>query len=100
MKSPRRHFLGTLAAFPVLPLSGAPAAAAPAPPAAGSGLAEGLLAAARARYQLTPAEAGEVEKAIQEGLKAADRLRAVPLVNSDEPVLTFEARPAAVGRRS
>jgi len=104
MKSPRRTFLSTLAALPLVPYPATPARAAPAPPATvpGGGLSEGLLAAARARYRLAPDEVDEVRKGIELVLGAADQLHKVPLVNSDEPVLTFEARPtatAAPGRR-
>lgn len=102
MKSQRRAFLSTLAALPLLPFPSSAANAQPAPPPGASPanpVSAGLLAAARAQYELTPAEADEVRKGIDQILGAAEQLRAVPLVNPDEPVLVFEARPAASGRR-
>jgi hypothetical protein len=98
MKGPRRTFLSALAALPLVPHPATRAVAAPAPPplAAGGAVAEGLLAAACARYALTPAETVEVRKAIEQVLSAADRVRAHPLANSDEPILTFEARPTSL----
>ncbi len=98
MKNRRRAFLTTLVALPLVPHPASSAnVSAQATPAAGpgGGLSDGLLAAARARYDLGSDEVDEVRKGIELVLGAADQLRAVPLVNSDEPVLTFEARPAA-----
>jgi hypothetical protein len=102
MKSPRRAFLATLTAIPLAPhvatLASEPQAApAPVP---GAGLSDGLLAAARARYRLAPDEVEDVRKGIELLLGAADQLHKIPLLNSDEPVLSFEARPpGASGRR-
>lgn len=98
MKGPRRTFLSALAALPFVPRLAARAGAAPLPPpaAAGSALVEGLLAAARAGYALSPDEALEVRKGIEQVSSAAARIHAHPLANSDEPVLTFEARPPSL----
>ncbi len=94
MKAPRRAFLGALATAPLLE---AAVVAAPAEPPAttseGGALAEGLLLAARARFGLTPEEAPEVKKGIEYVLRSGDKLRTVALLNADEPVGIFEARP-------
>ena len=98
MKSRRRAFLITLVALPLVPPGASSANAWGAPPPAappGGGLFEGLLAAARTRYRLAPDEVDDVRKGIELVLGAADQIRAVPLVNSDEPVLAFQARPFA-----
>jgi hypothetical protein len=106
MRSPRRAFLSTLVTLPLVPpaTSAANASAPPSPAVSpDGGLSDGLLAAARAQYHLAPDEVEDVRKGIDLLLDAAERLRATPLVNSDEPVLTFEARPPALrdaGRRA
>lgn len=98
MKGPRRTFLSALTALGLAPHPATSAVEAPAPPsaAAGDAVAAALLAAARARYALTAEEAVEVRKGIEQVLGAADQIRAHPLANSDEPVLTFEARPPSL----
>jgi hypothetical protein len=96
MKTPRRAFLGALATTPLVP---AAAAQGPAPQAAetavSGSMVEGLLAAVRARFghHLAPDEVEAVRKEIESLLRAGERLHAVPLANSEEPVAVFEARP-------
>ena len=105
MRAPRRVFLGALATTPLLP-SGLPPAHAEPPAASpeGGAVAEALLLAARARFghHLTPGEVQEVKKGIESVLRSGDKLRSVSLVNADEPVGIFEARPRGArgaGRR-
>jgi len=98
MKAPRRAFLGALATAPLVPTVAAQGPPPPAAEAAVSGsMVDGLLAAARARFghHLAPDEVEAVRKEIESLLRAGERLRAVPLANSDEPVGVFEARPPA-----
>jgi hypothetical protein len=93
MKAPRRTFLGTLA---VSPLGAAAAHEVPAPAPVETSMAEGLLAAARARFghHLAPGDVEEVGKGIAYLLRAGEKLRAHPLANGEAPVGSFEARPA------
>ena len=87
MKSARRGFLKALAGAPLLP-GGTLLAQTPAPAPAAA----------------TPAEAGpagiareDVVKGIEGNLKAADTLKAArALQNSDEPVVAFDPRTAAL----
>jgi len=98
MKAPRRAFLGALATAPLVPTAAAQGPTPPAAEAAVSGsMVEGLLAATRARFghHLAPDGVEAVRKEIESLLGAGERLRAVPLANSDEPVGVFEARPSA-----
>jgi hypothetical protein len=105
MRGPRRSFLSALAGLPLVP-AGARAAEAegfgpvPTPPAAEQALAEGLLAAARARFALAPDEVEGVKKGIVWVLDASAKMRGIPLANADEPALTFEARPPALRGRA
>jgi hypothetical protein len=98
MKARRRTFLGAVATL--LPATGVSTAPLEAPPTESGGLAEGLLAAARARFghHLSPDEIESVRKKLESELRAADALRRFPLINADEPVQTFEARPRASKR--
>jgi hypothetical protein len=96
MKAPRRAFLGALVTAPLVPAAAAQGPASPAAEAAVSGsMVEGLLAAVRARFghHLATDEVEAVRKEIESLLRAGERLHAVPLANSDEPVGVFEARP-------
>lgn len=93
MKAPRRAFLGALATAPLLEAAVAAPTEPPVPTSEGGALAEGLFLAARARFGLTPEEAPEVRKGIEYVLRSGEKLRTVALVNADEPVGTFEARP-------
>ena len=98
MRAPRRAFLGALAVSPLATASGGSTQPAPAPaPPREASAAEGLLAAARSRFghHLAPGDVDELRKGIEHVLRAGERLRAHPLVNADEPVGLFEARPAA-----
>jgi hypothetical protein len=79
-------------------MAAAQAPASPPPEAAVSGsMAEGLLAAARARFghHLAPDEVEAVRKDIEALLRAGERLRQTPPASSEEPVGVFEARPPA-----
>ena len=103
----RRTFLASLAAAPLLPAALAqvapnpPNPPSPSPAASPSDppgpVALALAEAARHRFgaHLEAGDQAEIAKAIQANLQAADRLRAVPLGNADEPVTTFAARPPA-----
>jgi hypothetical protein len=103
--SPRRAFLRSLAAAPLFPAAftqTAPSPAAPAPspsPDPLQPLADALKEASRVRYGAywEPADAEEVGKNILDALRAAERLRTVPLTNADEPVTAFRARPPRAG---
>jgi hypothetical protein len=94
MKAPRRAFLSSLAAAPLIPAALAAGETPPVPPEA-SAMVEGLLAAARPLFggSLTPSEIEGVRKGIASGLQSARRLRAHPLANGQGPVTLFEARP-------
>jgi hypothetical protein len=91
MRARRRTFLG--AALTLVP--GAAAAQGPPPRAESGTVADGLAAAARARFapHLAPDEVEAVKKEIEAGLRAGESLRAVPLGNDEEPVTTFAAVP-------
>ena len=104
MAAPRRTFLKSLAAAPLLPAALAQTAAnppqPPSPTPAPSSDAPGPMAlalaeAARHRFgaHFAPGDMDEIAKAIQGNLQAADRLHKVTLANSDEPVTTFAALP-------
>lgn len=112
MPTPRRGFLKSLAALPLLPgvATAQTPAAAPTPvpspsaspsPAPPGPVAEALTRVVEHRYgsQLEPVDLKEIAKGIDESLQGAERLRkAMKLTNADEPVNTFRARPA--GSRS
>jgi hypothetical protein len=102
--SPRRAFLKSLTAAPLLPAAFTTTQTAPSPVASPSPspspdpnepLAQALTEVARRRYgkYWEGDDAEEVRKGIQDGLRAADRLRTVKLTNADEPVTAFAARP-------
>jgi hypothetical protein len=99
MRTPRRGFLGSLLATPLLPAAIAAPQAAPAPPQppptpspSPSPSAQALAEVVRQRWgaQLTPEDLDEVRRTIDGNLKAAERLRAVKLGNADEPVTRFD----------
>jgi hypothetical protein len=109
MATPRRGFLKTLAAVPLVPAAAAVAqtpAAAPTPapvpspsPAAPGTVAEALTRVIEERYgaQLDADALREIAKGIQDAQDAAGRLRkALKLTNADEPVTLFGARPPRV----
>jgi hypothetical protein len=109
MSAPRRTFLLSLAAAPLLP--GALAQVAPNPPRPPSPspssdtptpMAEALAEAARHRFgaHYQPGDADEIKKAIHANLQAADRLRTVTLTNADEPVTLFAAQPPGATPRA
>ena len=107
----RRTFLASLAAAPLLPAALAqvapnppsPPSPSPSPSDEPGPMALALAEAARHRFgaHLQAGDVAEIAKGIHANLQAADRLRAVPLANADEPVTTFAARPpAAPAKRS
>ncbi|HWW95025.1 MAG TPA: hypothetical protein VN375_16770 [Vicinamibacteria bacterium] len=106
MTTPRRRFLGTLAAVPLAPAAVAlPQAAAPTPTpspasAAPNPVAEALAEVATRRYgaHFESGDAEAVLKLVTENLKAAERLQARKLGNADEPVTVFAARPRPAKR--
>jgi hypothetical protein len=55
--------------------------------------ADGLIAAAKARYgaYLTAEQFAEVEKSVRSGVLRAEAMRKVPLKNGDEPAFAFSA---------
>jgi hypothetical protein len=104
MATPRRGFLKTLVAVPLVPTASAVAqapAATPTPapvpsPTAPGPVAEALTKVIEERYgaQLDADALREIAKGIQDAQDAAGRLRkAVKLTNADEPVTLFSARP-------
>ncbi|HXB53536.1 MAG TPA: hypothetical protein VN461_02070 [Vicinamibacteria bacterium] len=101
MTTPRRRFLGTLAAVPLapgalaLPQTTPPPAAASPSPSPPSPVAEALAEVARRRYgaHFDSGDSEAVLKLVAENLKAAERLQARRLGNADEPVTVFAARP-------
>ena len=115
-RAARRSFLASLAAAPLLPAAlvqvapnppQPPSPTPPAPPSDAPGpVALALAEAARHRFgaHLEAGDQERVARAIHGNLRAADRLRSVPLGNADEPVTTFAAvppdrRPAAARSR-
>src|SRR5258708_897745 len=101
MTTPRRRFLGSLAAVPLAPAALALPQAAPPPPAPSPSpvtptpMAEALAEVARRRYgaHFESGDSEAVLKLVAENLKAAERLQAHKLGNADEPVTVFTARP-------
>jgi hypothetical protein len=101
MTTPRRRFLGTLAAVPLAPAAvalpqAAPSTPEPSPaPVTPSPVAEALAEVARRRYgaHFDGGDSEAVLKLIAESLKAAERLQSPKLSNADEPVTLFAARP-------
>jgi hypothetical protein len=104
MATPRRGFLKTLVAVPLVPAASAVAqtpSATPSPspiPSPGP-VAEALTRVVQERYgsQLDADALREIAKGIQDAQDAAGRLRkALSLTNADEPVTLFGARPPRV----
>jgi hypothetical protein len=107
MATPRRGFLKTLVAVPLVPAAAAvaqtpsvtPPSPAPIPspsPTAPGPVAEALTRVIQERYgaQLDADALREIAKGIQDAQDAAGRLRkALKLTNADEPVTLFGARP-------
>jgi hypothetical protein len=97
----RRAFTGTLAAAAVAPLlradppgPGAPTLDSGGPPASDlEAVARELTDAVRAQYghRLGNDDMAAVGRQILANLKRAERLRALPLTNSDEPDFTYGA---------
>jgi hypothetical protein len=101
MKTPRRGFLQSLLAAPLLPDSLVAAQApSPSPPAADP-VADALAAVVKARYgaQLDAAELDTVRGEIKKSLEAGERLKAVKLKNGDEPATLFAARAKGEARK-
>jgi hypothetical protein len=111
MTTPRRGFLKSLAVVPLAPAAiGGQAAPAPAPasppaalPAPGDGaVADALTEVVRREFgaHLDAAELEAVKKQIARSLESAALLRrSAGLVNADEPVARFDARPPAAVER-
>src|SRR5262245_13479122 len=102
MKTPRRGFLQSLLAAPLLPDSLAfPQAPPPSPPAPDP-VVDALAGVVKARYgaQLDTAELDAVRGEIKKALEASDRLKAVKLGNGDEPATAFSARPKSGVRKA
>jgi hypothetical protein len=107
MTTKRRGFLKSLALAPLVPAALAPQAAPPpgatAPPLdGGAAVAEALTEVVRREFgvHLDAAELDAVKKEIASSLESAARLRReARLVNADEPVSGFEARPPATPER-
>lgn len=104
MPPARRGFLKSVAAVPLAPAALAPQtppAAAPAKPAGNEAVAEALAEAVKRQFG-AHLDAGEIEavrKELARNLERGERLRKdARLVNADEPVNRFEARPRG-GRR-
>jgi hypothetical protein len=100
VKTPRRSFLRSLAAAPLLPATlRAPADSQTSPEPSGPGalIAQAFGDVVRLRYgsQLRPADLQDITKAIEENLALVDPLRKLKLGNSDEPVTAFTPRGAA-----
>jgi len=109
MTTARRGFLKSLALAPLAPAAlvaqavpapapAPPPAAAPIPPTGHAAVAEALTEAVRREFgaHLDAAELDAVKKELTRNLESAARLgQAARLVNADEPVSRFEARPAA-----
>jgi hypothetical protein len=101
MTTPRRRFLGTLAAVPLAPAALALSQAAPPtpapspPPVTPSPVAEALAEVAHRRFgaHFDSGDSEAVLKLVAENLKAAERLQSPKLSNADEPVTLFAARP-------
>jgi hypothetical protein len=102
MPAPRRAFLMSLAAAPLLPVAltqvapNPPQPPSPSPPSdAPSPMAESLAEAARHRFgaHFEDGDMDEIRKTIHGNLQAADRLHKVKLANADEPVTQFSAQP-------
>ena len=99
----RRTFLASLAAAPLLPAAlvqvapnpPTPPSPSPSPsdPPGPSALARAEAARHRVGAHYRAGDHEEGAQGIQANLQAAERLRAVPLANADEPVTTFAARP-------
>lgn len=96
-RTSRREFAKTLTAAGAAAIVGSdltaqtpPAAPPPAPP---SKLAEALTQVVRAQsgQYLSDDELERIGKDFQDLMPAIDRLRQFPLVNSDEPDITFSA---------
>jgi hypothetical protein len=103
MKTPRRGFLLSVAAAPLVPVLASAQAAPPSSPAApppgtpaADPVTDALLEVVKRRYgaQLEPGDLEAVRKALGEARQMGDRLKAgAPLGNPDEPATVFEARP-------
>lgn len=98
----RRRFLESLSAAPLLPAALLQARSPSPEPGSPAVLARHLAEVVRARHgeQLDPGDLDEVARLIGESLEGAEKLKAVPLTNADEPVTLFSARrpqPCAPG---
>jgi hypothetical protein len=89
----RREFHAVVALLAATPLAALAAdEKAPAVDAL-TGTADGLVAAAKARYgaHLTAEQFAEVEKSIRGGLARAEAMKKTPLKNGVEPAFAFSA---------
>lgn len=108
MSTPRRRFLKSLAAAPLLPRAlvepqRAPSPApSPSPSPVPGPVAEALAEVVKRRYgsHLQAADLEDIQKGIEDNLQAAERLKkGMKLGNADEPVTLFRARPPAPSKR-
>jgi hypothetical protein len=106
MKTPRRGFLLSVAAAPLVPALASAQAVSPPPAPPGTPPADpvtdALFEVVKRRYgaQLAPGDLEGVRKALGEARQMSDRLKAgPPLGNADEPVTVFEARPRGTRER-
>jgi hypothetical protein len=103
VKTPRRAFLRSLAAAPLLPATlgtSLGSQTSPEPSAPGAIIAQAFGDVVRLRYgtQLRPADLQDITKAIEENLSLVEPLRKLKLGNGDEPVTTFSPKSTATKR--
>jgi hypothetical protein len=108
MTTARRGFLKSLALAPLAPAALTPQAVPPAPPsalppAADATVADALTEAVRREFgaHLDAAELQAVKKELARNLESAALLRqSAGLVNADEPVARFDARPPVAAEKA
>jgi predicted secreted protein len=97
-KSTRRQFTKTLALLAATPLAASPGEAPadepkPPKPQGPAAVAEALVEVARLRHgkHLTEEQLQSLQRGLLFAVLAGERLKQVPLKNSDEPAFTFSA---------
>jgi hypothetical protein len=108
MTTARRGFLKSLALAPLAPAALAPQAAPPGPPGAlpltpDAAVADALAEVVRREFgaHLDAAELEAVKKELARNRESAALLRqSAGLVNADEPVTRFDARPPAAAEKA